>query len=226
MAEFVKQFETVSQHASHLPAYLCADERITIGEVNDLANQLAHWLSATLRAELSVVGVCTEVSLLTGSLVLGILKSGKVYMGLDPTYPCDRLRYMVEESNCALVVTDGTIPPDQFGTPKVVSIYDAISSARIYSTSNLAAIEEEDYPAYVTFTSGSTGRAKAVLSPMRQIDNRFSWMWEPILSTQARFVASECHSALWMPCGSSLGRFAKESRWRSFPARIVRSGRL
>ena len=127
MAEFLKQFEIASQRKNHLPAYLYEDQHITLGEVNNLANQIAHWLSATLKGDMPVVGVCAEASLLTGPLLLSILKSGKVFMGLDPVYPCDRLRYMVEESNCALVLTDGAVAPDQLGSARVFSLHMGVA---------------------------------------------------------------------------------------------------
>src|SRR2546425_11007651 len=100
MAEFLNEFESFVRRHEHLPAFLLDDQQISLGEINSLANKVAHWLSMPGRSQMSVVGVCTETSLVTGALILGILKAGRAFLGLDPAYPHDRLRYMVEQSGC------------------------------------------------------------------------------------------------------------------------------
>ena len=178
VAEFLDRFERSVREREHLPAYLLDEEHISLGEANALANRFARWLIDTLGDDSAVVGICTDARLETGAYIFGILKAGKVFLGLDPAYPAERIRYMVEQSGCSLIVTDGAVSPDVFGDVRMVSVRNIASMVRPYPGSNLRRGTEGEQPAYVTFTSGSTGRPKAVLAPVRQVDNRFSWMWE------------------------------------------------
>ncbi len=178
MVEFLDEFESTIPGKEHLPAYLLEDQRISLGEVNSLANQFAHWLLRKLRGDIDVVGICAETSLVTGALIFGILKAGKVFLGLDPGYPPDRLRFMVEQSGCTLVLTDGVASTELFDNTSIQTISDTLSLIRTEPRSNPPRTTRRNSPAYVTFTSGSTGRPKAVLAPIRQVDNRFSWMWD------------------------------------------------
>ena len=177
MAKFLKQFESIIQGRENLPAYLLEDKAISLGEVNALANRFARWLLKALPEDEVVVGICIEESLITGPLLLGILKAGKVFLGLDPSYPPERLRHMVQQSGCTLVITDES-NTGRFGNANAHLVQDVIQAAQEMEPSNLPHLEDDERPAYVTFTSGSTGLPKAVLAPVRQVDNRFFWMWE------------------------------------------------
>ena len=176
MAEFIREFESrVRSHAT-ATAYIKDGEHITFEAVNCIANQLAHWLCEQW-PDNEVIGLCTEASLETAGLLLGMLKAGKVFLGLDPSYPAEQLRFMIAAANCSLVIADGAIDADQLGTGRLLCVADVLNVIRDQPTNNPSMSEGCDLPAYATFTSGSSGNPKAVLAPVRQIDNRFRWMW-------------------------------------------------
>ncbi|MFD2467578.1 amino acid adenylation domain-containing protein [Amycolatopsis silviterrae] len=127
-------------------------------ELDALSNQAAHWLRSRGVGLESVVGVRLERGLEMVVALLGILKAGAAYLPLDPDYPEDRLRFMVEDSGAGLVIEPG----DLTGLTQPVSPVDVV-------------VRPEN-AAYVIYTSGSTGRPKGVVVEHRGIVNRLRWM--------------------------------------------------
>src|SRR5437762_6735143 len=98
--------------------------------------------------------------------LLGILKAGGACVPLDPTYPEDRLRLMIEEAALPFLVTQAAfadVLPKS--AAKLIQIDADGSSISARSTDNPAPIARPDDLGYVLFTSGSTGRPKGVLLP-------------------------------------------------------------
>ena len=93
--------ELFQEQAAKTPdtaALVFQEEVLTYGELNRRANHLAHQL-IQIGVRLDVrVGICAEHSLEMIIGLLGILKAGGAYLPLDPAYPLERLRYMVEDS--------------------------------------------------------------------------------------------------------------------------------
>ena len=84
-------------------AVVFEDEQLTYGELNQRANQLAHYLSSLgVKAE-TLVGICVERSLEIVIGLLGILKAGGAYVPLDPNYPEERLSYMLDDSQVSVL---------------------------------------------------------------------------------------------------------------------------
>src|SRR5207237_2707949 len=76
-------------------AVVFADQQLSYRELNERANQLAHYLQKLgVKAEVPV-GLCMERSLEMVVALLGILKAGAAYVPLDPTYPAQRLAFMI-----------------------------------------------------------------------------------------------------------------------------------
>ena len=73
-------------------------QQITYGELNRRANQLAHYLMTLGIGPEKLVGICVERSIEMVVGFLGILKAGGAYIPLDPTYPDERLRFMLEDA--------------------------------------------------------------------------------------------------------------------------------
>ena len=74
------------------------DEQLTYWELNERANQLAHYLRARGVGPDTLVAIAVERSLEMIIGLLGILKAGGAYVPLDPTYPEDRLQFMLEDT--------------------------------------------------------------------------------------------------------------------------------
>ncbi|MDT8368397.1 MAG: amino acid adenylation domain-containing protein [Longimicrobiales bacterium] len=108
--------------------------------------------------------------------LLAVLRTGAAYVPLDPSYPPERLRFMIEDGEIGLVLAreaSASAIPDSRGC-RVVTL-DAIEEARVADTGDAPDAPELDpdpeAPAYVIFTSGSTGRPKGVVIPHRAAVN-------------------------------------------------------
>lgn len=159
------------------PAVVCDDGGLTYGELNKLANRVAHRLrSAGIGAE-SVVAVCAERSPELVVALLGVLKSGAAYLPLDPSYPAERLTYMLADSLAdALLTTEGlalTITSGLSLPLEAVLEPDGVWGQ--WPDTNPAPEIVPDNAAYVIYTSGSTGRPKGVVVAHRGVVNRFAW---------------------------------------------------
>jgi amino acid adenylation domain-containing protein/non-ribosomal peptide synthase protein (TIGR01720 family) len=161
-------FET---HASRTPDALAAvygDEQITYGELNRKANQGAHFLRS-LGIGLDVpVPICVDrgVRMLVGKLA--ILKSGGVYLPLDPGYPRERLESILDEIEAPILVAQESVRsklPDR----KMWCLDSDWSAVQSQSRENPSSGARAENLAYMMYTSGSTGRPKGVLVPHQAI---------------------------------------------------------
>ncbi|HEV3050682.1 MAG TPA: amino acid adenylation domain-containing protein, partial [Longimicrobium sp.] len=127
------------------------------------------------------VGICVERSVEMVVGLLGILKAGGAYVPLDASYPVDRLRNMVEDSDPAVLLTH----PPQAATAAALSAGSAIPVLDLTRDAGWAD-QPETNPAreglgprnlaHVLFTSGSTGRPKGVMLEHGSLVNRLAWM--------------------------------------------------
>ena len=159
----------VAQYPDNV-AVVFEDKTLTYRELNEQANQLAHYLVDERGVKPDeLVGICLERSTDMIVAILGILKAGGAYVPLDPTYPVSRLRYMVSDASLDTIITSRDLP-DQLGiTAGQGVITDSASFTETlsrYSKSNIA-VEDSglhaSHLAYVIYTSGSTGQPKGTL---------------------------------------------------------------
>ncbi len=163
--------ELFERHAAQYPdaeALVTADERLTYGQLNVRANQLAHHLRTLGVGREKPVGVFAERTSHVVVALLGVLKSGGAYVPLDPAYPAARLRFMLQDTGAEIVVTQTSLVPalDQItaGTSRSLTsvAVDADVPAVGGSASNPEPLAEATDLAYVIYTSGSTGQPKGV----------------------------------------------------------------
>lgn len=140
------------------------DQSLTYRELNERANQLAHHLKKLGVGPNQLVGLSVERSLETVIGILGILKAGGAYLPLDPTYPTERLRFMIEDAQIRVLVTQSqyveTLPVEQ---AEVVLLDQHAAQIATESVENPVLEVTPDDLAYVIYTSGSTGKPKGVL---------------------------------------------------------------
>lgn len=180
-----KLFEQQVQQSPDRPAVLFGDESVdpdeaqtlTYAELNAKANQVAHYLCQQELAPETPIGVYMERSLEMVIALYGILKAGCAYVPLDPTYPQDRVEFMLADTNVPLVLTQhhlrGTVA-EQAGQILVLDA-DWAPFAKMPET-NVETAVESDNLAYVIYTSGSTGTPKGAMNSHRAICNRLEWM--------------------------------------------------
>ncbi len=147
--------------------------------MNWRANALAHYLCKQGVGPATLVGLCVERSLDMLVSLLGILKSGAAYVPLDPSYPQERLAFMLSDAHASLLLTQeyllDALPATGMPTVLLDAHWHAI--AREPESNPAHAVSGEDV-AYVIYTSGSTGQPKGVLATHRATLNRLYWMWE------------------------------------------------
>jgi amino acid adenylation domain-containing protein len=182
--------ELIEQQVERSPEALAliADvRRLSYREVNARANQLAGHLRACGVGPDVRVGVCADRSVEMVVGLLAVLKAGGAYLPLEPSYPADRLRHMVEDSHPALVLTQAHLQPRLAEIADVALFcldrdWPAIADR---PSANLPRLGEPDDLAYVIYTSGSTGQPKGAMNTHRGIVNRLLWMQEAYQLTGA-----------------------------------------
>ncbi|PQV54226.1 non-ribosomal peptide synthetase [Paraburkholderia sp. BL21I4N1] len=137
------------------------DTAYTYDALDRWSNQIAHrLLAAGVRAD-ECVGLCMERSAALVAGVLGILKAGAAYVPLDPTYPAERLAYMLDHSRTRRVVAD---PASATRWADLLAGCELLLADAVGDQSELTPplrLHPEQL-AYVIYTSGSTGRPKGV----------------------------------------------------------------
>lgn len=153
-----------------------AIQEVTYKEVNARANQLAHYLRKMGVGPEVVVGICVarSVDMVVG--LLGILKAGGAYMPLDPSYPEQRLRFMLTDSKVPLLLTQQRLleklPSHE---AKVICLDEDWHDIAPCSSENGFSSVKPHNLAYVIYTSGSTGVPKGTLIIHRGVVNYLSW---------------------------------------------------
>lgn len=152
---------------------------LTYDEVDARANQIARNLRAEGVRPDDRVAVLLERGPELPVALLGVLKAGAAYVPIDPAYPEERIRFLVEDSGARLVIQghDSRGEDDPHPTPLP-------TGARRYALDALrrgpdGPLERSAGPrdlAYVIYTSGSTGRPKGVMVEHRSVVNRLAWM--------------------------------------------------
>ncbi|MEO8562544.1 MAG: amino acid adenylation domain-containing protein [bacterium] len=165
----------VSEQAARAPGAIALSthtgESMRYGELDALSNQLASYLRKLGVEPGSVVGICIEPSVNLVVAMLATLKTGAAYLTLDPSYPPDRLTFMVEDAGiAALVVAAGTRahPIPLTTAPRVSLTMDAAAIAACPLKASPQHTTGADV-ANIVYTSGSTGTPKGTLLPHRGI---------------------------------------------------------
>ncbi|MEA5617546.1 amino acid adenylation domain-containing protein [Cronbergia sp. UHCC 0137] len=167
--------EIISQQAQQTPdatAVVFADKILTYAELNAKSNQIAHYLlQLGIKAE-DRIGVCLERSspLLIIAL-LGILKAGAAYIPLDPTFPPERLRFMMADAELRLLLAQASLAniiTDKIATINLDELEEKINQQPIFDPQIKVTPEQLTY---LIYTSGSTGQPKGVMIEGRSLVN-------------------------------------------------------
>ncbi|MEM9271461.1 MAG: amino acid adenylation domain-containing protein [Cyanobacteria bacterium P01_F01_bin.143] len=165
-------FEQQVDKTPNAIAVVLGSEKLTYQELNQKANQLAHYLRSLGVGVETLVGICVERSLEMMIGLFAILKAGAAYVPLDPGYPADRLSYMLEDAEVEIVLTQANL---------VTYLESNVIQTKNFSQNiNLICLDKDwdaisqqpnNNPiwkaipqnlAYIIYTSGSTGKPKGV----------------------------------------------------------------
>jgi amino acid adenylation domain-containing protein len=187
-------FEGQARQAPEHTALRFGATALSYGELEGRANRIAQALRSRGVGRGQRVGLCVERGAEMLAAVLGILKAGAAYVPLDPAFPQERLRFMAEDAQLALLVSSSALA-GSFGLPRERQLLldadaksiEAAPDTRLPLDAQSARPED---PAYVIYTSGSTGKPKGVVVPHRAVVNFLSSMArEPGLSADDVLVA-------------------------------------
>jgi non-ribosomal peptide synthetase component F len=151
------------------------DSQITYRVLNAKANTLATLLAAEGCNQDRPIGVYMQRSIDAVVALLAALKANTPYVPLDISNPNQRLKLMIGDADCKLILTHRGLESSLPGNVKTMSLDDLVlmGSSPAHSAGNQSS---EDL-AYIIYTSGSTGVPRGVQGSHRAAVNRFEWMW-------------------------------------------------
>jgi non-ribosomal peptide synthetase component F len=186
-------FEMQVERTPEAMAVIFDEQRVTYAELNRRANQLAYYLRGLGVGPETLVGICVDRSVEMVVGLLGILKAGAAYVPLDPSYPSERLAFMLADAQIEVLLTQAwllvaggwslaTSPISQ--QPITICLdaeWDTITNNQQPATNNRPPATNYQPPtadslAYLIYTSGSTGQPKGAMNTHRGIVNRLMWM--------------------------------------------------
>nr|WP_281282192.1 non-ribosomal peptide synthetase [Aliikangiella marina] len=166
---FYELFEQNAEKNANQIAITCNGINITYAELNSRTNKLANFLVSKGVSYEDKVGICTERSIEMVVSLLAIAKAGGCYIALDPEYPEDRLQYMIETSECKMVLCERHLLEELplLSTLRTVPVDLAIQDKLFsqFSQENLNLVPSQikrKLLAYEIYTSGTSGKPKAV----------------------------------------------------------------
>ena len=163
-------FEEQAKKTPENTAVICGGEGLTYRELDDRANQLAHYLRKQGVASDTLVALELDRSPEMIVACLGVLKAGGAYLPMDPVYPDEQLRFILKDARISHLITTQALLRSIPENPLFVTLLDAdrdkisaqpaVAPAYNGSPKNLA---------YCIYTSGSTGKPKGVLLEHRNV---------------------------------------------------------
>jgi amino acid adenylation domain-containing protein len=161
-------FEEQVEKSPDAIALVYEEQQLTYRELNNRANQLAHYLQ-TLGVKPEVkVGICVERSLEMVIGILGILKAGGAYLPLDPNFPSERLKFMMEDAQPTVLLTQSHLQDQLLINDRTVVKLDSDWEIITQQTpDNLLTEVTPENLAYIIYTSGTTGNPKGSEVPHR-----------------------------------------------------------
>jgi amino acid adenylation domain-containing protein len=207
-------FEQQAEQTPEAVALVFEDTQLSYQGLNARANQLAHYLRRLEVGPDVLVGLCVERSpeMIVG--LLGILKAGGAYLPLDPTFPPERLLFMLKDAAVKVLLTQQHLiksaPQTIVSSICLDSDWEKIAGEAVVNPQCKASVANL---AYVIYTSGSTGRPKGVAVEHRQLLNYIRGISRSLelpprshFATLSTFAADLGHTAIFPAlCGGEGG---------------------
>ena len=214
--------EAWADEAPDAPAVAGEGLRLTYGELDRAANRIANALLRRGVRRGDAVAVCMERSPELVAALLGVVKAGAAYVPVDPAYPDERIRFMLQDTAAPVAVAQSALAARiaGFGVP-VLAVDPRAALAEPASEARPAAAVGPGDLAYVIYTSGSTGRPKGVMVEHRALANLAGWHREAFeltavdratLVAGVGFDASTWETWPYLASGASLQVAPEEAR--------------
>ena len=168
--------EAQAERTPDAAAWVYEGRQLSYQQLNRQANQLARQLQTLGVGVESRVGLLMDRSLEMGIAVFGVLKAGGCYIPLEPDYPTERIRFIMEDSDAAVLITQTHHLSELAGVDRPIVVIDTVQTElATYPDENILCAANEENLAYIIYTSGSTGRPKGAMLPHRAIVNFCFW---------------------------------------------------
>ena len=167
-----KLFEKQVKKTPYKIAAVFEDTSLTYSEINNKINNLAYYLQKQGINHGDIIGILLNRSIEMLIAMMAILKVGATYVPIDPTYPEERVNYILENSNTKLILSESKLQ-NQFTL--LCPIIDVkLENKKIYNSKNNKNLDtnfESSDLAYIIYTSGSTGKPKGVMLTQKNVIN-------------------------------------------------------
>ena len=151
-------------------AVVCGAQQLTFSQLNQRANQLAHYLRNHGAGPDELIGVCLDRSVDLLVALLAIIKAGAAYMPIDPLLPAERVQYLFQDSAVRVLLTERSFS-QQVSDFDGSMIFLEDEGWRNGPGENLDVAVGPTSLAYLIYTSGSTGKPKGVQVPRQALTN-------------------------------------------------------
>ena len=158
-------------------AIRAADTEVSYEELDTRAAKLAAVLKAAGMQAGQVVAILQERSVACVVSILAVLKNGGVYLPLDVTFPDERIRFMLNDSGAAFLLTEKQYLDGRILTGPAILLLEDVAAQDVLPIPAGASRSSQDN-IYIIYTSGSTGMPKGVMGSQRGLLNRLYWGWD------------------------------------------------
>lgn len=164
----VELFELQADQYPEKTAVLLGNEAITYGELNKRSNQLAYKLRELGIVPNDFVAILAERSIEMIIGIIGILKSGGAYVPIDPSYPENRIQYILSDCSAKVYLHTDKVVVKDYGVPQV-----NLNSYKEWreNQDNPVRVNQPGHLAYLIYTSGTTGKPKGVMIEHQNLVN-------------------------------------------------------
>ncbi|WP_212004500.1 non-ribosomal peptide synthetase [Chitinophaga sp. HK235] len=165
-------FSSQVQQCPDAIAAICGSRQLTYQSLDEQSGKLAHYLHKKGVTNETLVPVCMDRSLEMMIVILAILKAGGAYVPIDPAYPWERIRFMLEDAGNRIIITDAAFRDKMKAELAVIPEIICKEDLPVLTAAETMLPEVSIHPdqlAYIMYTSGSTGKPKGVLVTHRNI---------------------------------------------------------
>jgi amino acid adenylation domain-containing protein/non-ribosomal peptide synthase protein (TIGR01720 family) len=166
-AGFIELFERRAALSPYAPAVVCDGATTSFGDLNRAANRLGRHLRALGVGRDTRVGILVDRSPQLAVAICGVLKSGGAYVPLDPAYPPERIAFMLADAGAQVLITQRSLAGLLTGTGGQTVLLDELPT--VHEGENPPEAPDPASPAYVVYTSGSTGQPKGAVIEHRSL---------------------------------------------------------